>query len=54
MEYRIVRRDTIALLVTAVEARIAQGWRPQGGVLIATTRRGPDIVLQAMVRGTAP
>jgi hypothetical protein len=46
MEYKIVRGDTPAELIAAVNAAIAKGWEPQGGMAHVPTWG----LCQAMIR----
>lgn len=48
-DYKILRRETVAQLQTAVKEAIAEGWEPQGGVSFSRESQG-DFYLQAMVR----
>ncbi|MGC1274629.1 MAG: DUF1737 domain-containing protein [Planctomycetaceae bacterium] len=54
MEYRLVETSGAQALEQDVNALIAQGWLPTGGVAVATYGAGTWWYYQAMVRRTTP
>ena len=50
MEYTIAQARSINDLILEVEAKIHEGWRPQGGMAIANA--SSLIFAQAMIRST--
>jgi hypothetical protein len=54
MEYHLAEANSAEKLTHAVNALIADGWLPSGGVAVATYGAGNWWYYQAMVRRTAP
>ena len=54
MEYQVVRGEDFEQLRQRVEARMAEDWRPQGGVAAVRDEEGNQIFVQAMVRVVTP
>jgi hypothetical protein len=51
MEYDIIESDVMQELIDQVNARLAEEWKCQGGlVLVASEHQGINWYLQAMVR----
>lgn len=50
MEYRIVAEEQFHLVAERVNALIAEGWTPLGGVSVSFNRDGSAVVCQAMTR----
>jgi hypothetical protein len=52
MQYTVVVDDDIATLIKKVNAAIAQGWKPLGGVCLGTGAATPTGIafLQAMTK----
>ena len=52
MEYQIVMADDnkIAYFVAEVNKKIAEGWKPLGGVTVAVEVHGKKVIMQAMVK----
>lgn len=47
MQYQVITAATVGQLVDLVNAAIAKGWKPQGGITADGSYR---LVMQAMVR----
>lgn len=54
MQYRLVEESSATSLEQTVNALIADGWIPTGGVAVATYGAGTWWYFQAMVRRTTP